>query len=46
MSVAAGALATRSLREGGVPYDVPPVDAEPAAYFARGQRPESGGAAR
>ncbi len=40
------ALATRSLREAGVPYDAPPLDAEPAAFFARGRRPEPGGAAR
>ncbi|WP_055589614.1 Gfo/Idh/MocA family protein [Peterkaempfera griseoplana] len=37
MSVAAGALATRSLRESGTPYDVPPLDPELIAYFARGQ---------
>ncbi|MEU7001005.1 Gfo/Idh/MocA family oxidoreductase [Nonomuraea sp. NPDC046570] len=35
MSVAAGYLATRSLREGGVPYDVPPLDPELVAYFDR-----------
>ncbi|WP_406150736.1 Gfo/Idh/MocA family protein [Streptomyces sp. NBC_01012] len=38
MSVAAGVLATRSLREGGTPYDVPPLDPALAAYFAGGQR--------
>ncbi|MEU1707574.1 Gfo/Idh/MocA family oxidoreductase [Streptomyces sp. NPDC005706] len=39
MSVAAGALATRSLREGGRPYDVPALDPELVAYFERGQVP-------
>ncbi|WP_406674028.1 Gfo/Idh/MocA family oxidoreductase [Nonomuraea sp. N2-4H] len=38
MSVAAGYLATRSLRDGGRPYDVPPLDADLAAYFDRGQQ--------
>ncbi|WP_084964509.1 Gfo/Idh/MocA family protein [Thermoactinospora rubra] len=37
MSVAAGYMATMSLREGGVPYDVPPLDPELVAYFDRGQ---------
>ncbi|MFE4953452.1 Gfo/Idh/MocA family protein [Streptomyces sp. NPDC056653] len=37
MSVAAGVLATRSLREGGAPYDVPALDLELIAYFERGQ---------
>ncbi|MEV0848574.1 Gfo/Idh/MocA family oxidoreductase [Streptomyces sp. NPDC049954] len=37
MSVAAGYLATRSLREGGTPQDVPPLDPELIAYFAAGQ---------
>ncbi|MCM2411135.1 MULTISPECIES: Gfo/Idh/MocA family protein [unclassified Streptomyces] len=37
MSVAAGVLATRSLREGGAPYDVPALDPELVAYFERGQ---------
>ena len=32
-SVAAGYMATESLRNGGVPMDVPPVDAGLAAYF-------------
>lgn len=32
-SVAAGYMATRSLREGGVPFDVPRVDEGLAAYF-------------
>jgi len=32
-SVAAGCQATESLRSGGVPLDVPPVDAEIAEYF-------------
>jgi predicted dehydrogenase len=36
-SVAAGLLATESLRGGSVPMDVPPVDPELAAYFAAGQ---------
>ncbi|MFE5739111.1 Gfo/Idh/MocA family protein [Streptomyces celluloflavus] len=39
MSVAAGEAATRSLRAGGRPYDVPPLDDELRAYFERGQRP-------
>ncbi|MFJ4716708.1 Gfo/Idh/MocA family protein [Streptomyces sp. NPDC088785] len=39
MSVAAGALATRSLRTGGTPYDVPPLDPRLRAYFANGQVP-------
>ncbi|MEV4223717.1 Gfo/Idh/MocA family oxidoreductase [Nonomuraea sp. NPDC049725] len=38
MSVAAGYMATLSLRDGGVPYDVPPLDPELAAYFDGGQR--------
>ncbi|MFD4259525.1 Gfo/Idh/MocA family protein [Streptomyces sp. NPDC058534] len=37
MSVATGVLATRSLREGGTPYEVPPLDPELVAYFAAGQ---------
>ena len=37
MSVAAGYMATMSLRDGGMPYDVPPIDPELAAYFDRGQ---------
>ncbi|MER7196811.1 oxidoreductase [Streptomyces sp. CB01635] len=37
MSVAAGALATRSLREGGMPYDVPELEPELLAYFDGGQ---------
>ncbi len=37
-SVAAGYLATLSLRHGGLPYDVPPPPPEPEAYFeAQGQ---------
>ncbi|POX55132.1 oxidoreductase [Streptomyces sp. Ru71] len=38
MSVAAGYLATRSLREGGTPYDVPPLDEDLVAYFEGGQK--------
>lgn len=38
MSVAAGVMATQSLREGGTPYDVPPLDPELIAYFAAGQQ--------
>ncbi|WP_199547748.1 Gfo/Idh/MocA family protein [Streptomyces sp. N35] len=37
MSVAAGELATRSLRDGGTPYDVPPLDADLVRYFDTGQ---------
>ncbi|MFI6295815.1 Gfo/Idh/MocA family protein [Nonomuraea sp. NPDC050790] len=37
MSVAAGYMATMSLRDGGMPYDVPPLDPELVAYFDRGQ---------
>ena len=36
-AVAAGVLATRSLRSGSVPFDVPELDSELAAYFHRGQ---------
>ncbi|WP_248963932.1 Gfo/Idh/MocA family protein [Sphaerisporangium perillae] len=35
--VAAGLLATESLRNGSVPLDVPPVDPDLAGYFAAGQ---------
>lgn len=38
MSVAAGYMATQSLRDGGTPYDVPPLDPELIAYFDGGQR--------
>ncbi|NBE50402.1 Gfo/Idh/MocA family protein [Streptomyces boluensis] len=38
MSVAAGYMATRSLRDGGNPYDVPPLDPELVAYFDGGQK--------
>ncbi|MGW0806521.1 Gfo/Idh/MocA family protein [Nonomuraea sp. NPDC002799] len=38
MSVAAGYMATMSLRDNGMPYDVPPLDPELAAYFDNGQR--------
>jgi len=34
-SVAAGCAATHSLRNGGVPVDVPPVEPEAEEYFAR-----------
>ncbi|WP_326826780.1 Gfo/Idh/MocA family protein [Streptosporangium sp. NBC_01756] len=37
MSVAAGYMATMSLRDGGMPYDVPPLDPELVAYFDGGQ---------
>ncbi|NUR24949.1 MAG: Gfo/Idh/MocA family oxidoreductase [Catenulispora sp.] len=37
MSVAAGYMATLSLRDGGRPLDVPPLDPELVAYFDRGQ---------
>ncbi|MFE9777969.1 hypothetical protein ACFYPA_07385 [Streptomyces sp. NPDC005775] len=37
MSVSAGVLATRSLRQGGAPHVVPALDAGLVAYFARGQ---------
>ena len=37
-AVAAGVLATRSLRSGSVPYDVPELDADLAAYFHSGQQ--------
>ncbi|MFF5207955.1 Gfo/Idh/MocA family protein [Streptosporangium sp. NPDC000396] len=38
MSVAAGYMATMSLRDGGMPYDIPPLDPELIAYFDRGQK--------
>ena len=37
-AVAAGVLATRSLRSGSVPFEVPELDAELADYFHRGQQ--------
>ncbi|MEU4272932.1 Gfo/Idh/MocA family oxidoreductase [Streptomyces sp. NPDC026092] len=37
MSVAAGFMATRSLREGGTAHDVPPLDPTLITYFASGQ---------
>ncbi|MEV0440512.1 Gfo/Idh/MocA family oxidoreductase [Streptomyces spectabilis] len=37
MAVAAGVGATRSLRDGGGPQEVPPLDEELVAYFERGQ---------
>jgi hypothetical protein len=38
-AVAAGALATRSLRTGSVPIDVPPLPAETIAHFSRPATP-------
>ncbi len=38
MSVDAGELATRSLRDGGTSYDVPPLAPELLAYYAAGQQ--------
>ncbi len=38
MSVAAGYMATMSLRDGGMPYDIPPLDPTLAAYFENGQQ--------
>ncbi|MFF9012196.1 Gfo/Idh/MocA family protein [Streptomyces sp. NPDC014870] len=38
MSVAAGVMATRSLREDGAAYEVPPLDPHLIAYFRDGQR--------
>ena len=38
-SVAAGYMATQSLRDGGTPRDIPPVDPEVAAYFEADVRP-------
>ncbi|SEG75892.1 Predicted dehydrogenase [Actinacidiphila yanglinensis] len=37
MAVAAGARATESLRDGGTPREVPPLDPELVAYFDNGQ---------
>ncbi|GAA4837096.1 Gfo/Idh/MocA family oxidoreductase [Kitasatospora terrestris] len=37
MAVAAGYMATCSLRDGGRPYDIPPLDRELTAYFENGQ---------
>lgn len=37
MAVAAGDRATASLRDGGTPYEVPPLDPELVDYFERGQ---------
>lgn len=39
MSVATGVQATRSLRDGGTPYDIPPLPADLVAWFERGQVP-------
>ncbi|MFD9637662.1 Gfo/Idh/MocA family protein [Streptomyces violascens] len=41
MAVAAGYQATASLRAGGTPRVVPPLDPELVAYFERGQRAEA-----
>ncbi len=38
MAVAAGCGATESLRDGGTPRRIPPLDPHLAAYFDRGQR--------
>ncbi|SEL79088.1 Predicted dehydrogenase [Streptacidiphilus jiangxiensis] len=38
MSVAAGYMATMSLRDGGRPYDIPPLDPDLVAYFAGAQQ--------
>ncbi|GAB3976865.1 Gfo/Idh/MocA family oxidoreductase [Actinoallomurus acanthiterrae] len=46
MSVAAGYMATMSLRDGGTPQDIPPLDPTLAAYFDRGQTPDVRPAAR
>ncbi|WP_370071627.1 Gfo/Idh/MocA family protein [Streptacidiphilus sp. MAP5-3] len=43
MSVAAGYMATMSLRDGGRPYDIPPLDRELAAYFDNAQQSVPGG---
>jgi len=37
MAVAAGSGATESLRDGGTPREVPPLDPDLVAYFERGQ---------
>ncbi|RKT02445.1 putative dehydrogenase [Streptomyces sp. 3211.6] len=42
MAVAAGYGATRSLRDGGTPRRVPPLDPVLAAYFENGQRRPAG----
>ncbi|KOY56092.1 MULTISPECIES: Gfo/Idh/MocA family protein [unclassified Streptomyces] len=39
MAVAVGCLATESLRAGGTPRRVPPLDPDLVAYFDRGQQP-------
>lgn len=36
-AVATGVMATRSLREGNVPFDVPPLDPNTVCYFEHGQ---------
>ncbi|MFE5772221.1 Gfo/Idh/MocA family protein [Streptomyces sp. NPDC056485] len=43
MAVAAGCLATESLRDGGTPRRVPPLDPDLAAYFDQGQAGSGGG---
>jgi hypothetical protein len=42
MSVAAGYMATMSLRDGGRPYDIPRLDPELVAYFDHAQERVSG----
>ena len=37
-AVAAGALGHRSMREGCMPYEIPPIDPKLVAYFANGQK--------
>ncbi|MFF2851072.1 Gfo/Idh/MocA family protein [Streptomyces sp. NPDC058001] len=43
MAVAAGVRATESLRAGGTPREIPPLDPELIAYFERGQTRVAGG---
>ena len=38
-SVAAGCAATKSLRNGSIPIDIPPVPSETVEYFARNLLP-------
>jgi hypothetical protein len=37
-AVAAGVLGHKSMRNGSMPYDIPPLDPELVRYFADGQR--------